>query len=241
MTEHLGSRLRTGLSFFRTWPVPACLIFPAVLLASTAGLGLAAGSGLEPGAPANALPVNALSPTAPALPAASHLRDETRNRRVESTLDERMSLLGNVICHDQIARYELKQNVITRRDTLDTDVEVLNGTEKYSELRWKQKQFWDIQQVPGTWSVGEMATVLGITRDAVRTSTFQSRDDDTDGLGPAIEMDFSYPASSRRWYLKVNSRIQWIAFEGRLWISRETGDVLRVSLLAKDLSLDTGV
>jgi hypothetical protein len=171
--------------------------------------------------------------------AAHQLSDQAQ--RIESALDQRLAALANVICHEQIARYARRGKTTSQMDTLDVNVEVLGGIEKYSRILLKQKQYPNMQKLPGTWSMGEMATVLSATRDAINLGDAQIGQDEPSDLGRSSMMTFTYPAGSQRWYLRVNSQIHWLPFEGRVWTSSETGEILRISWLARDLPTGTGV
>ena len=164
-----------------------------------------------------------------------------QTQRIEATIDQRLSAITNLVCHEQIARYARKGNSISQLDTLDVNVEVLNGTERYSRIRRKEKTFSDMREVPGTWSVGEMATLLSATRDAIGLGDIRVGQDELEHWGRSLLMMFKYPASSRRWYLRANSRVNWLPFEGRVWTSPLTGEILRVTWVANDLPADSGV
>jgi hypothetical protein len=144
-------------------------------------------------------------------------------RKIAAALDQRLLALANVICHEQIARY-------ARR-----------GMEKYTGIRRKQKIFPDMQKLPGTWSVGEMATLLSETREAIQLGDVQIGQDESADLGRTSILTFSNPASARRWYLKANSQTHWLPFEGRVWTSPETGEIQRISWFANDLPTESGV
>jgi hypothetical protein len=162
-------------------------------------------------------------------------------RRIEAGLDERLSALANILCHERIARYVQNGPATSFLDSLDTNVEIDNGVERYSGIRSKHKVFGDMASVPGSWSVGEMATVLRTTLDAIRQGTGQIGQDELAGAGPTVVMAFRYPASSLRWYLKVKSEIYWMAFEGRVWASPKTGEIRRISWHACDPPAESGV
>jgi hypothetical protein len=171
---------------------------------------------------------------------AAHLMS-AQAQRIESALDQRLSALANVICHEQIERYARRGKATSQLDTLDVNVEVLDGIETYSRILLKQKQYPNMQRLPGTWSVGEMATVLSATRDAIDRGDVQVGQDEPSDLGPSSMMTFQYAAGSQRWYLRVRSQIHWLPFEGRVWTSPETGEIRRISWLARDLPAETGV
>jgi hypothetical protein len=160
--------------------------------------------------------------------------------QIEQGLDERLSTLSNVICREETARYARRGKSTNQIDTLQLNVEVLEGVEKYSEIRRKDKTYTDMKKVPGTWSVGEMATLLQATRDAIQTGQIQITRDETADLGPSEVMSFSYTAEDRRWYLMTNSQVHWLPFEGRLYASPD-GEIRRITWFSKDVPTDTGV
>ena len=161
--------------------------------------------------------------------------------QVASVLDRQLTALANVVCHEQIERFAKKGTTTSQLDTLDTDVSVMNGMEKYSGIVKNGKTFQDLTHVKGTWSVGEVITLLRITRDAFKDGAIQVGQDDAAGLGRTNLMTFAYPASSQRWFLKVKSQLHWMSFEGKVWSSPETGEILRESWRASQLPPEAGV
>lgn len=162
-------------------------------------------------------------------------------RQIESALDERLRTLANVICHEEIARYAKRGNSTNQVDTLDVNVEVQEGRERYSGIHRREKTYTDMQKLPGTWSVGEMATLLSATRDAIQLGHVQVGQDDASDLGHSYVMSFNYPAESRRWYLKAHSQVHWLSFQGRVWTTPETGEIRRISWEADNVPDDCGV
>lgn len=161
-------------------------------------------------------------------------------RRIEFAINQRLRTLANVVCHEQIARYAKRGNTTSQMDTLDVNVEVQEGVEKYSEIRRREKVYSGMEKLPGTWSVGEMATLLTATRDALAQGGVAVGQSEAPDLGHTSVISFSYPAESRRWYLKAHSQVHWLAFEGRVWASPETGEIRRISWLANNLPADSG-
>src|ERR1700712_1886197 len=71
----------------------------------------------------------------PGPPAPQHLT------KMQADLDERLSALSNIICHEQISRYSRNGNTTSQLDMLETDVEVAKGVEKYSSIRRNKKVY----------------------------------------------------------------------------------------------------
>jgi hypothetical protein len=162
-------------------------------------------------------------------------------KQIEQGLEERLRTLANVICSEETERYARKGKSTSQVDTLHLNVEVLGGVERYSEIRRNDKIYADMRKVPGTWSTGEMATLLSATRDAIEAGQIRIARDETSDLGPSSVMTFSYTAEERRWYLMTHSQVHWLPFEGRLWASPDTGEIRRITWLTKDVPDDTGV
>lgn len=184
--------------------------------------------------------VKAQSPSEHFIPSPDRLIT-SQARQIESALDERLRTLANVICHEEIARYAKRGKSTNQVDTLDVNVEVQQGRERYSEIRRRDKNYSDMQKLPGTWSVGEMATLLSATRDAIELGQIQVGQDDNPDLGRSSIMTFSYTADSRRWYLKAHSQVHWLSFQGRVWSNPETGEIRRISWVADNVPDDCGV
>jgi hypothetical protein len=164
-----------------------------------------------------------------------------RLMKMQSDLDQRLTALSNIICHEQISRYSQNGKTTRQLDVLETDVAVANGVEKYSSIYRKNKLYSDIFRVPGTWSVGEVVTLVRTTRDALDLPSELTESSDNSDLGPTLLTTFGYPASANRWFLKVKAETLWLPFEGRIWTSVETGEILRVSWKATQLPLESGV
>jgi hypothetical protein len=149
--------------------------------------------------------------------------------KLQATLDEKIALLSSVVIHEKILRYSQAGNTVRRLDTLDTDVEVIDGTERYSEVRRNRVALAHTGDITGAWSFGEIVTLLRGTRDALDQHVLDTRSTITENGRPVVRMAFYYPAASHRWFVSVASRVYWLEFEGRIWISPQTGDVLRIS------------
>ncbi len=97
-------------------------------------------------------------------------RERTQGQWIESAIERQLSSVANVICHERTSRYATQGQATRRMDTLEVNVSVLNGTESYSGIRSEGKEFRAMEDIPGTWSAGEIITLLGVTRDVCLTS-----------------------------------------------------------------------
>ncbi len=174
-------------------------------------------------------------------PAGVASTETARSRWIESAIDGQLSAVASVICHERTSRYTTKGKATRRMDTLDVNVSVLNGLERYSEIWSEGKTFRAMEDIPGTWSAGEIITLLSVIREALRAGTVRMEQDEQTGRRHPILMTFSDPASSRHWSINVDSQKYWMSFEAQVWVSPETGEILRVSWRASDPPAAAGV
>ena len=148
--------------------------------------------------------------------------------RLQGQLDRRLLALSNVVCHEQISRFSRKHQKTSEVDTIESNVEVVDGVERYTDVTRGGKHYSDIVKIPGAWSAGEVISLLKVTRDALASPSVLSAYVDPSNPGEML-VRFQFPASARRWYVKVGSRTEWMPFEGYVWVSPSSGDILRVS------------
>lgn len=160
---------------------------------------------------------------------------------IEAALDRRLSALPGFVCHEKIMRYVQKGAGNNLLGTLDRNVEIFKDVERYSEIRWNKKPVRDMDAVPGSWSVGEMTTVLKITQDALRAGGVRTGQQSLAGEGLTTAISFAFPASARRWFIRIDSTLRWMPFEGRAWASGQSGEILRTSWHAGGLPEDSGL
>jgi hypothetical protein len=161
-------------------------------------------------------------------------------QKIESAIDGQLAALANVTCHERIARYARQGRATRETDTLEASVSVLGGVESYSHIWSNRQMFAAMSDVPGTWSAGEMVTLLRVTRDAVEEGAVRIGEQEPSSAGHPVLMTFSYPAGSHHWCVNVNSQKYWMSFAAQAWASSETGEILRVAWQASDPPAETG-
>jgi hypothetical protein len=149
--------------------------------------------------------------------------------QLQAALDEKIALLSSVVIHETIDRYAQAGKTVRQLDTLDTDVEVIDGTERYSGVRRNSIALASTGEIRGAWSFGEIVTLLRGARDALNQRVLDSRSTIVENGNPVVRMAFHYPSHSHRWFVRVDSRVYWLDFQGEIWISPATGDILRIS------------
>jgi hypothetical protein len=149
--------------------------------------------------------------------------------KLQAALDEKIALLSSVVIHEKILRYSQARNSVRQLDTLDTDVEVIDGVERYTDVRRNSVALAHTGEIRGAWSFGEVVTLLRGARDALNQQVLDTRSTVAENGNSVVRMAFYYPADSHRWFVSVDSRVYWLDFAGKIWISPRTGDILRIS------------
>ena len=153
---------------------------------------------------------------------------------VAASLGRGIEDLSNVVVRESITRFVADGLRARRVDQFHAVVELADGLEHYSEIRKGGRNFGGADQVEGLWSVGELATVLRVTRDYLCEATEESLDGET-------VLQFHVSAASHRWFLKVDGKNTWLDFDGRLYRSRATGAITRIEWISAPLNPATGI
>jgi hypothetical protein len=146
-------------------------------------------------------------------------------------IDNQLAALGSLVIREDVDRYAGAGGRGRRIDTFETVVEVVDGIEHYSGITHNGRPF-SATQISGTWSFGELATLLRTTREALVLPGTQI------AYGRA---DFYLPASSRRWFVSIDSRVYWLGISGEAILSAETGEISSIRWTSSELPAATGV
>ncbi len=149
--------------------------------------------------------------------------------KLQANIDEKIALLSRLVIHERISRYSQAGNLVRQLDTLDTDVEVIDGAERYSDVRRNNVALGRTGDITGAWSFGEVVTLLRGARDALNQRVLDSRATILESGNPIIKLEFFYPSDAHRWFVSVESQVYWLDFRGTIWISPVTGDIVRIS------------
>ena len=155
-------------------------------------------------------------------------------RTVSDELESKLDALSIVVVHETITRFVGNRGQSKKLDEFLAVVELADGTERYSEIRNGQRSFGSSEEVAGLWSFGELATVLRVTRDSVANA----RESYANG---ERTLAFRVPASSRRWFLRIDGKIHWLDFDGKLHVDPKTGEIQRIEWSSGTLPEQTGV
>ena len=147
------------------------------------------------------------------------------------------SLLESLVCSEQIERFagrtvnEASKHV----DSITAKISMESGVERYSHLYRKNRPLRDMTNLEGAWSEGEFGTLLKQTEQLMRTQ--QPRFELWDQVNGALAgvYTFNVTVSESPWTLNVSGQRYALPFTTTVWISRDSGEILRIARLAANL------
>jgi hypothetical protein len=111
-----------------------------------------------------------------------------------------------------------------------------DGRERYQNVAINGKATHkEIEQIGGSWSTGEFATVL---RDLLWPGTaanFRFRRTSSAGGAAARVYDFEVRQTYSHWHVEVASQSINPAYKGSVWVAPGSGRVLRIEMQAQQL------
>jgi hypothetical protein len=113
-------------------------------------------------------------------------------------------------------------------DTVNAQVSFENGTEAYSDIHQNNRMRPALSSLPGAWSEGEFGTLLRQTRALLSTQPVSESSADLDGTSSALYR-FYVSAEDSPWDLNVASQQYRVPFRTDVWVSRSSGQILKIS------------
>jgi len=148
--------------------------------------------------------------------------------------------LPNFFCQQVTTRYESdhpKQGW-TALDIVTADVAYENGRESYKNIKIGNKAVNKaMEDIEGTRSTGEFATVLEGLLDPASGATFRRTGSDTVHGRATWVYKFEIARERSRWRIEAPSQLYYPSFNGELWIDKQTSRVLRIEQSAQKMPL----
>jgi len=216
----------------RSWSLAATALCLAALSAPAATLDRAEGDPDTHAATANVVLASSIQVTGEQL----LLKAREASSRMFNEVE-------NVICREDVARFKAGRSGHQRQvDVIQTQVTVENGTERYSSVLQNKRKRGQMSEVGGAWSEGEYATFLHEARRVLASDHFiRSAYLARLNGAPAVIFPFEMNETESAWDFQVGSHHYALPFHGELWVSSETGELLRIKRLATQLDPATGV
>jgi hypothetical protein len=175
-------------------------------------------------------------PAAPvSIPAASPIE---KARHVAMTFTES---LPNYFCQQITTRYAGRGRPISWNvlDLITAELVYEDGKEQYRKLTLNNKPInKSIEELGGSWSKGEFASVLFDVFSPSTAARFRLRQSDTIARRIAWIYDFDVDQPRSHWRVQVGGQTYHPAYRGSMWIDKETFRVLRIEMRAVKLPAD---
>jgi hypothetical protein len=121
-------------------------------------------------------------------------------------------------------------------DIVSTEVVYQAGKETYRDIQINGKPVHKpIEQIGGSWSTGEFASVLLDVFARSTAADFRSRGDDTIAGTRARVYNFTVQQPNSHWTVQAPSQSIRPAYRGAIWIDPQTGRVMRIEMGARSL------
>ena len=163
--------------------------------------------------------------------------------KIRQVNDDVFTSLQSFVCNEQIERFRGKAGSGDARpiDTVVAKVSFENGVEHYMDIRQNNRQRPSISSLSGAWSEGEFGTLLRQTQILLKAepAMFQ-RYADVNGTSAAI-YSFDVSEDDSPWDLEISSKHFRIPFRTDIWVSRDSGQILRIERTSTGVPWQMGI
>ena len=125
-------------------------------------------------------------------------------------------------------------------DVVTADVACVNGKEDYRNVQINGVSANRPPERTGTWSTGEFSTTLEDVLSPITNAQFKRRRGDDKIAGrPAVVYDYTVAQANSHWTMvSPDDRRYNPAYDGAIWIDKETRRVLRIEQRTSSIPLD---
>ncbi|MBV9769229.1 MAG: hypothetical protein JOZ32_06640 [Bryobacterales bacterium] len=171
---------------------------------------------------------------AAAAPENPHMALVERAREAAATFLEG---LPNYVCQEQTTRYvsETRQPTWNVVDVVSAEVVYDDHQESYRNLQINGRPTKKAPEDSGAWSTGEFGTILGNLFAPQSATDFKYVQEDTIAHRPASVFDFKVKRVRSNWKIWVPGQYILPAYRGSVWIDKQTAQVLRIEMQAKEI------
>lgn len=162
---------------------------------------------------------------------------------VRAANDELYSNLQSFVCNEEMQRFRGRINGESSRqiDTVKARVSFENGVEHYSEVRQNERERPGISSIAGAWSTGEFGTLLQQTEVLLKTQPVMfERYTELNGT-PAAVFAVEISEQDSPWDLEIRKEHFRISFRTEAWVSRATGQILKIERISTCVPKDMGI
>ncbi len=145
--------------------------------------------------------------------------------------------LPNYVCQEQTTRYvsETRQPSWNVVDVVSAEVVYDDHQESYRNLQINGKPTKKSPEDSGAWSTGEFGTILGNLFAPQSATEFKYVQEDTVAHRATSLFDFKVTRVRSSWKIWVPGQYIVPTYKGSVWIDKQTGQVLRIEMQAKEV------
>jgi hypothetical protein len=119
-------------------------------------------------------------------------------------------------------------------DLVTSDLVYLDGKENYLNIMVNGRATKDASQ-NGSWSEGEFASSLNALLSRFSATEFRNKRPVTIVNRPAYKYDYSIEQPRSAWRIETEGQSYQPAYDGSIWIDKETFRVLRIEMAARNM------
>ncbi|HEY4087897.1 MAG TPA: hypothetical protein VGM43_18280 [Bryobacteraceae bacterium] len=147
--------------------------------------------------------------------------------RLRDELDRRLGATANLLCHESMVRFKYGGGHV-EEDRVEADLRVVYSQEFYSNIRRARRLYQGLTDVPGSWAMGSLTTMVRATRALLSSQTASVRGRVMAGGEEQIGLEFMGSPRDRLWSLWVGGEWYPMAFAGTAWFSKETSELRQI-------------
>lgn len=142
-------------------------------------------------------------------------------------LERRLSAASNLVCHERMQRFRAARGRV-ERDSVEADLRVVYSQEFYSNIRMAGRQYQAFHDVPGSWVMGSLTSMVGATRKLLSSENASVRRRVTGQGEEQIGLGFKADVGDRLWSLALGTVRYPMAFAGTAWFSAKTNELRQI-------------
>lgn len=164
---------------------------------------------------------------------------DARIEKARDAVETFTETLPDYLCQEQMARFQSTTHVVSwvPQDVVSMELVYEKGKERYRNLQinGKPTKAQRMEELAGSWSTGEFASVLIDIFSPATAADFRYRRNSRSGGRDAFLYDFAVDHEHSHWQIHMPSQSILPAYKGSLWIDKETARVLRIEMQAVHL------
>jgi hypothetical protein len=164
---------------------------------------------------------------------------DARIEKARNAVGSFSETLPDYLCQEQMARFQSDTPKVswTPLDVVSMELVYENGKERYRNLQinGKAAKAQRMEDLAGSWSTGEFASVLLDLFSPATAADFHYRHTSRNGGREAYLYDFAVDHDHSHWQIHMASQSILPAYKGSIWIDKETARILRIEMQAVHL------